>query len=467
MGTNAMLGVSATPLTGTSNTAVGDSALDGIYATAEYNTALGYGAGYTGTALTTGSSNVYIGYNAEANAAADTNEIVIGASTTGNGSNSLDIGGVIMGVLTGSEVGINTTTYEGTGLTVSKGEGLYLMGSTSGYVGFVSAATDTANVAYTLPPAAPGTNGYVLSSSTTGTLTWIAPASTSLDDVDIELADGTAAAPSLTFYADTQTGLYQGTASTLEITTAGTERAVFDASGNFNLVGATRAYGIAGNPILYTPAADIAYSLAIGNGVLTSGSLSGNANVGVGYNSLHADTTGNGNAALGDNTLAGNTTGGANTAVGEDALFYTTGSGNTAIGYTAMQGVPATPLTGNDNNTAVGDAALINAQAAAQFNSALGYQALYNNTSGNNNTAIGYNALVFATTGTNRPSAPLPANTSPPASPTPPSAPMRCKASPPRPRPPATTRRSAAMRCKASKTERSITLPSAVMRSRA
>jgi hypothetical protein len=54
--------------------------------------AIGYEAGWSGTALTTGTSNVYIGYNAAANGATDTNEIVIGASTTGNGSNTTTIG---------------------------------------------------------------------------------------------------------------------------------------------------------------------------------------------------------------------------------------------------------------------------------------------------------------------------------------------------------------------------------------
>src|SRR5271163_784880 len=91
-----------------------------------------------------------------------------------------------------------------------------------------------------------------------------------LDDVDIELADGTAAAPSLTFYADTQTGLYQGTVSTLEFTTAGTERAAFDASGNFNLVGATGAYESNANPVLFAPNADTATSIAVGIGALNS-----------------------------------------------------------------------------------------------------------------------------------------------------------------------------------------------------
>jgi hypothetical protein len=55
VGTNAMVGLSATPLYGSFNTAVGDTALNAIEATAGENTALGYEAGYAVTPLTTGS----------------------------------------------------------------------------------------------------------------------------------------------------------------------------------------------------------------------------------------------------------------------------------------------------------------------------------------------------------------------------------------------------------------------------
>lgn len=96
----------------------------------------------------------------------------------------------------------------------------------------------------------------------------------------VELTAGSAAAPSLTFYADTQTGIYQPAASTMAVTTAGTERAVFDGSGNFNLLGTTAAYEIDSNKILAVPAADTVGSLAVGIGVLTSGSLSGLNNTG-------------------------------------------------------------------------------------------------------------------------------------------------------------------------------------------
>lgn len=49
--------------------------------------------------------------------------------------------------------------------------------------------------------------------------------------------DGTAAAPSYAFSSDTNTGLYWVSADTLGITTAGTQAATFDASGNANIAG--------------------------------------------------------------------------------------------------------------------------------------------------------------------------------------------------------------------------------------
>jgi hypothetical protein len=64
--------------------------------TGSYNTCVGAQCGefITGgsTANTTPSYGVFLGYNTEASAASDTNEIVIGASAVGNGSNTATIG---------------------------------------------------------------------------------------------------------------------------------------------------------------------------------------------------------------------------------------------------------------------------------------------------------------------------------------------------------------------------------------
>jgi hypothetical protein len=96
------------------------------------------------------------------------------------------------------------------------------------------------------------------------------------------------------------------------------------------------------------------------------------------------------------------------TAIGLLALPSNTGSFNTAHGWGALGN-----NTTGQSNTAIGDRALYNANAnyntaagdlalyfnSASGNSALGYAALYNNTSGLNNNAVGVEALYTNTTG--------------------------------------------------------------------
>jgi hypothetical protein len=77
------------------------------------------------------------------------------------------------------------------------------------------------------------------------------------------------------------------------------------------------------------------------------------------------------------------------TALGFGALFFdTTGSDNTAIGAGALE-----KNTTGSNNTATGFSALTQ-NATGGNNTATGFEALLTNTTGNGNTAIGYQALV-------------------------------------------------------------------------
>ncbi len=129
---------------------------------------------------------------------------------------------------------------------------------------------------------------------------------------------------------------------------------------------------------------------------------------------------GNFNTAIGHNALANNTSGSSNTAIGTYALYYNTGSNNIAIGpdalYTNVAGNNATAIgvgamanaynliTAFDNrNVAVGYEALrgpnLPASNSGNFNTALGYQTLWNNSRGVDNTANGYRALYSNTTG--------------------------------------------------------------------
>ncbi|MGO8700331.1 MAG: hypothetical protein ACLQVY_21785 [Limisphaerales bacterium] len=454
LGYEAMQGVSATPLTGNYNVAIGDLALGSAQGAAAGNVALGYQAGYSGTALTTGTDNIYIGYNAAANAATDTNEIVLGEATTGQGSNTITLGN-----------SSNTNTYDYGTLT--------LKGTTSGYVALSPGANPTAQT-YTLPAAYPGGAGYVLSSNSAGTMTWTNPAS----GLDVDLSDLLAASAANSIANGTyaqiwnwalgSTGYTAFTFGESSASTASAELVAITTAGGSDTVPLTIANGssatnpvsinmtaggiaISGTNILILPDADTT-SIAVGENALAnqSGTNKGNAGLGdwagkyistgggntalgygamegvsatpitggnntavgfkalyvvqdaaanntaVGYGALQSDTTGSSSTAVGEGAL-NSATGSPNDALGYLAGYYiTSGASNVALGYAAMKGISATPLTGS-GNAALGNAALQNIQGAAAYNTAIGFDALVANTTGNHSTAVGGYALNSAT----------------------------------------------------------------------
>jgi hypothetical protein len=130
----------------------------------------------------------------------------------------------------------------------------------------------------------------------------------------------------------------------------------------------------------------------------------GGFNTAIGYQALLVNTSGSGNVALGKGTLANNTTSSDNTAIGFHALnTLDNGSGssaNVAVGSTALSNGQFIMY-----NTAVGNGALNRANGFSglptTYNTALGFNALNKNTTGNNNVGIGSNALVNITTTSN------------------------------------------------------------------
>jgi len=117
------------------------------------------------------------------------------------------------------------------------------------------------------------------------------------------------------------------------------------------------------------------------------------------------------NTAIGSGALSSNTSGGFNTAIGFNALSRNTASGNTAVGDQALpnntNGIQNTATgaaalfkntTGN-NNTANGNGALFS--NTGSNNTADGVNALENNTAGHDNIAVGFQALKSNTTGNN------------------------------------------------------------------
>ena len=151
---------------------------------------------------------------------------------------------------------------------------------------------------------------------------------------------------------------------------------------------------------------------AIGTATLLFNTI-GSDNTAVGATAL-LNNTATGNTAVGSRALVSNTTGGTvvniaglelgpNVAVGQEALgTNTVASANTAVGYQALQNFTTGPVGGFEQVglcTAVGFQALANATGSGFANSAVGYKALISNTDGSGNTAIGVQTLSDNTTG--------------------------------------------------------------------
>ena len=145
------------------------------------------------------------------------------------------------------------------------------------------------------------------------------------------------------------------------------------------------------------------YNIAIGSSSLFY-NLSGGANTAIGLYSLYHNTTGNYNTAVGYYSLDGNTTGEHNSAFGNASLYTNGGSNNSSFGsYSLSNNYLGSSNSGfgawslNANNTGYLNSAFgykcLNSNQSGSLNSAFGSSALYNNNSGKQNTALGYIAL--------------------------------------------------------------------------
>ena len=114
---------------------------------------------------------------------------------------------------------------------------LRLNGSTSGFTEIDAPAVAGSNT-LTLP-GGNGTNGQVLTTDGAGALSFTTVAGAG------SLADGSAAAPSVAFASDVNTGIFRAGNDLLAFSTGGTERAQFDASGRL-LVGTSTSVSVLG-----------------------------------------------------------------------------------------------------------------------------------------------------------------------------------------------------------------------------
>ena len=156
-------------------------------------------------------------------------------------------------------------------------------------------------------------------------------------------------------------------------------------------------------------------ALATGSGITYNGTTFSTTNDA----SINGITVGRGagavssNTAVGVSALATNSTGAFITAVGRLAATATTANFNDAFGYASLYsnasgtnnvalGFSAGYYVQGNFNTAVGSATLsaYSTLASGSYNTAVGGNALYNNTTASYNTAVGYQAGYGNTTGT-------------------------------------------------------------------
>jgi hypothetical protein len=149
---------------------------------------------------------------------------------------------------------------------------------------------------------------------------------------------------------------------------------------------------------------------AVGNASMLS-NTSGYYNTAVGYAALYTNATGIQNNAMGYLSLAYNTTGGQNIAIGHQAAYNnTTGGGNVTIGHqagyvntvrnnTVLIGYQAGYNNVTDSSVGIGYQALFNQTTSADRNTAVGYTAGANLSSGAYNVALGWGAMSSGNTG--------------------------------------------------------------------
>ncbi len=178
--------------------------------TGSNNVSLGYRAHYT---MTSGANNIALGFQAADNITSGSNNITIGHNinvASATGSNQLNIGNAITGDLSTGDIEIDN-------------EVRWNDSDDSNYVGFVSPATVSSNVIWTLPDA-DGTSGQVLQTNGSGVLSW---------------ADaGGGGGAGFTDGGNTATGnMTLGTDNSfdLDIITNNTSRAKFDSNGKIRI----------------------------------------------------------------------------------------------------------------------------------------------------------------------------------------------------------------------------------------
>lgn len=335
----------------------------------------------------------------------------------------------------GSAWEIGLGTYSSTGTTLTRGTIESSTGTAINLSGnatvFVTAAAGDLQELVTFAetfalPTVDGTNGQVLTTNGSGTLTFTSPGASLAGQTDsaspFETSLGSGAGAVNTGVNNTFVGFEAGNDNTTGTNNVavGFQALDVNTTGAGNVGVGNAALGAlttgSNNVALGNGALDAATTggrnIAIGQDAMGTGvatAASGN-NVAIGVAAGNAITGATNNVAIGNGALDSATTGGENVAIGLDAgggvstatrtVFIGPSAGSNAsngmgIGYRAARYSTA------ESNTAVGNEALADTLLTGNTNSAFGYQALRNVESGNGNTGVGYVAGSNITTGSN------------------------------------------------------------------
>jgi len=357
IGSDALQGVSGTPLTGSSNTAVGLNALMDAQGAAANNTAVGTNAlKYNST----GSGNSAFGQAAMAG--------VSGTPLTSATGYNTAIGDYALTMLQGAAANNTALGYQ------------------SGY--YITTGTDNIAIGYS---ALLSTSGTPLTAASAGN---IAVGSNALT----ALAGGATGNVAIGYNALTSSTV----SSTAPNTAIGYEAMQYATTATNNTaIGNKAMQGVSA-----TPMTGAGYNTAIGDSALSGIGSNARFNTAVGYSAIRYESSGNFNTALGYEAMQGTAgtplTGISNTALGVDALLdiagaaaqnvavgasagadITTGTGNTLLGSQA--GITGTVLTTGTNNVYIGYNAAASG-AAVTNETVLGYNATGN---GSNTITLG------------------------------------------------------------------------------
>lgn len=376
--------------TGSLNTTIGEVSA-GTLTTGNRNTAIGSFSMLTNVS---GSENTAVGYSTANLVNNLTNATAIGARAAVGASNCLVLGGI---------TGVNSGTNTNVGIrTTVPTQALHVVGTprfVTGNEGVGKIWTSDANGVGDWAPAGGGGGGWLLPGNA-GTVDGVNFIGTT-DDVALTFRTNNVKSGRI----DRNQGLvllgYQaGNAGIgLDITGIGHQALLNNTGNNNTAIGAIamalNTTGTNNTAVGYQALSNNVVgseNTAIGTEALFS--TTNGSNTAVGYRALRANTTGTTNTAVGRQALASNIGGAGNTAIGYNALTAaTSGDSNIAIGTSAL----AANIAG-DGNVAIGTACMSNINDG--FNVAIGFNTMFNSTSGSGNVAVGYNCMEDNISGT-------------------------------------------------------------------